>query len=75
MPVPASAFHEIAGRGSTNTGKAPSTKRQPAKANGVNSSSPNRMTVKFRPQIAAISRDAAMCRGLNVLSVRSRAKA
>src|SRR4051812_6497995 len=63
MPVPARAFHEIAGRGSTRTGSAPRMKRHAANENGVKASSPKRIIVKLRPQVAAISSEAAMCRG------------
>ena len=59
-PMPASAFHDAAGLGTNNTGSAPRTKRKAANENGVNSSRPKRMTVKFNPQIAAISSDRAM---------------
>src|SRR5471032_1891854 len=65
-PMPASAFHDAAGLGMNRTGSAPRMKRQAAKANGVNSSRPKRMTVKFSPQIAAISSDRAMWTGFNL---------
>src|SRR5471030_764856 len=65
-PMPASAFHDAAGLGMNSTGSAPRMKRQAAKANGVNSSRPKRMTVKFSPQIAAISSDRAMWTGFNL---------
>ena len=54
-PMPASVPHETAGLGTNRTGSAPSTKRQVAKVKGVNSSRPNRMTVKFSPHITTIS--------------------
>src|SRR5476649_1743740 len=62
-PMPANAFHDAAGLGMNSTGSAPRMKRHAAKENGVNSSRPKRMTVKFSPQIAAISSDRAMWTG------------
>src|SRR5471032_2684634 len=64
--MPASAFHDAAGFGMNSTGSAPRMKRKAAKENGVKVSRPKRMTVKFSPQIAAISSDRAMWTGFNL---------
>ena len=65
LPMPSSVRQEMAGRATNRIGVAHNTKRQVAKVKGAYSSSPNRMTVKFRPHIATIVSAASRWSGVN----------